>query len=84
MPAVYTHHVFTKDIYNRLSVTIKNRIKEDIDIFEIFGKSFDILFFSDSKLGHLAHNFNTNLYFKNILLYFLKFLLIQKFQLVKI
>ena len=69
MPAVYTHHVFTKDVYDRLSVTIKNRIKEDIDIFEIFGKSFDILFFSHSKLGHLAHNSKTNFYFENILTY---------------
>ena len=72
MPAVYTHYIFTKEVYSKLKLSTKNQIKNELDLFEIFGKSFDILFFSDSKLGHLAYNFNINLYFKNILLYIRK------------
>lgn len=40
-----------------------------LDLFKLFGKSFDILFFINHKLGNYAHNNKVNLYFKNIILY---------------
>ena len=69
MPATYTHHTFTKDVYKVLDINIKEKLKDDVDTFNLFGKSFDILYFSNSKIGHYAHNHNSNLYFLNIVKY---------------
>lgn len=67
MPASYTHHVFTQDIFKSLDNTIKEKIEKSLDLFYLFGKSFDILFFVDIKMGNYAHKNNVNLYFKNII-----------------
>jgi len=69
MPATYTHHIFTKDVFKVINEEAQSKIKDNIDIFNLFGKSFDILFFSNSKLGHKAHNYNSNLYFVNMVKY---------------
>ena len=69
MPATYTHHIFTCDVYKVLDDNIKAKLKGKEDIFNLFGKSFDILFFSREKLGHFAHNNHVNLYFQNIIKY---------------
>lgn len=69
MPATYTHHIFTKDVFKVLNEITQNRIKDDINTFNLFGKSFDILFFSNSHLGHKAHNYNSSLYFENMIKY---------------
>ena len=69
MPATYTHHSFTKDVYKVLDEEIKNKLQDNIDLFNLFGKSFDILFFVKPKLGHFAHKHNINLYFLNIIKY---------------
>ncbi len=69
MPATYTHHEFTKDVYNELNVNIKNKLNDYQDIFNLFGKSFDVLYFVREKLGHFAHKNNVNLYFQNIIKY---------------
>lgn len=67
MPATYTHHQFTIDVLKSLDKSIEEQI--DVDIFNLFGKSFDILFFSKPGLGFYAHNHNVNLYFQIILDY---------------
>jgi len=70
MPATYTHHIFTKDVYKVINENIKDKI--DKDIFNLFGKSFDILYFSKPIIGRYAHNHNSNLYFQNIIKYIRK------------
>lgn len=69
MPATYTHHVFTLDVYKALNDNVKEKLASNIDAFNLFGKSFDALLFGDMKLGNYAHNNNVNLYFKNIIEY---------------
>lgn len=72
MPATNTHHLFTKDVFKVVNDDVKNKINDSVDIFNLFGKSFDILFFSDMKLGNKAHNYNSNLYFENMIKYIRK------------
>ena len=67
MSATYTHHLFTKDVYKSLHTNIK--IKLDPDIFDLFGKSFDVFFFYKPKIGTYLHNNHANLYFANIVHY---------------
>ena len=67
MSATYTHHLFTQDVYKSLDINIKEKL--DLDIFNLFGKSFDALFFYKPKLGKYAHNHEVNLYFANIIYY---------------
>lgn len=69
MPATYTHHIFTKDVFKVLDCDIKEKLKDKQDLFDLFGKSFDILFFIKYKMGIYAHNNKSNLYFKNIVKY---------------
>lgn len=66
MPATYTHHIFTKDVFKTLDEATKRRLQDNVELFNLFGKSFDNLFFSKEKLGYYAHGNNCNLYFKNI------------------
>lgn len=67
MPATYTHHIFTKDVYQSLNEEIKNKINPEL--FHLFGKSFDTFFFYKPKIGTYAHNHCANLYFANIIEY---------------
>ena len=67
MPATYTHHLFTKDVYQSIDSHIQNKI--NIDLFNVFGKSFDAFFFYRPKIGSFAHKNNANLYFANIIYY---------------
>ncbi len=67
MPATYTHHIFTNDVYKSLDKDIQNKI--NLNVFNLFGKSFDALFFYKTKLGSIMHNENANLYFANIIKY---------------
>ena len=67
MAATYTHHLFTKDVYQALDAEMK--LKIDLNIFNLFGKSFDALFFYKPKLGSYMHKNNANLYFANIITY---------------
>lgn len=67
MPATYTHHLFTKDVYKSLNVSIQDKL--DIDIFNLFGKGFDVFYFYKPKLSNLGHTTNINLYFSNIVSY---------------
>lgn len=69
MPATYTHHIFTNDVFKSLDDTVKKRLDSSIQLFYLFGKSFDNLFFSKTKLGYYAHGNNSNLYFRNIVKY---------------
>jgi len=72
MPATYTHHQFTRDVYPVLNESVRINIKNDVDTFYLFGKSFDMLFFTNQKLGSYAHNHHVNLYFKSIIQYIRK------------
>ena len=63
MPATYTHHIFTKDVYKSLNIDIQKRINPEL--FNLFGKSFDAFFFYKPKIGSYAHNHCANLYFAN-------------------
>lgn len=67
MPATYTHHLFTKDVYKVVNENVKNKLQSNVDLFYLFGKSFDILFFIKPSLGRYAHNNQVNLYFSNII-----------------
>ena len=67
MPATYTHHIFTEDVFKVINPNIRDKI--DFDIFNLFGKSFDIFYFTNTNLGYLGHHKNINLYFKNIITY---------------
>ena len=69
MPATYTHHAFTKDVYKVLDKNVKEKLSKSEDLFNLFGKSFDVLFFSREKLGHFAHKNHVNLYFQNMINY---------------
>lgn len=69
MPATYTHHIFTKDVLKVLDPKIKDKLKSSSSLYYLFGSSFDLLFFSKFSLGEMAHDANTNLYFKNIIKY---------------
>ena len=70
MPATYTHHVFTKDVYKALKFDIKQKF--DPNMFDLFGKSFDALFFYKPRLGSYAHKNQVNSYFANIIYYLRK------------
>ena len=67
MSATYTHHLFTKDVYKSLETNIKQKL--NVDIFDLFGKSFDVFFFYKPKMGTYLHNNHANLYFANIINY---------------
>ncbi len=69
MPATNTHHFFTKDVFKVININVNKKISDSVDIFNLFGKSFDILFFSNMNLGNKAHNYNSNLYFQNMIKY---------------
>lgn len=67
MPATYTHHLFVKDVYKVINDDVKKKLNNHLDLFYLFGKSFDVLFFSKPRLGCYAHDNHVNLYFANII-----------------
>lgn len=69
MPSTVTHYLFTKDVLKCIDKDVQHRIKNSEDIYNLFGNSFDILFFSNPKLGSRAHGYNTNVYFANMINY---------------
>lgn len=69
MPATVTHNIFAKDVFKVIDVNTQTKIKDNVEVFNLFAQSFDIMFFSNSKLGHKAHNYNSNLYFESIIKY---------------
>ncbi len=69
MPATYTHHIFTEDVFKVINPDIKTKLESSIDIYKLFGKSFDIFYFTGTNIGYLGHHKNINLYFKNIINY---------------
>jgi len=72
MPATYTHHLFTKDIFKVLPSSVTDKFQEEENLYYLFGKSFDILFFINHSLGSFAHTHHVNLYFQNIIQYIRK------------
>ena len=45
MPAIYTHNIFAKDVFNNLNNNIQKNFKDRINIYEIFSQSFDFLYY---------------------------------------
>ena len=45
MPATYTHHLFSKDVFKVIDEDVKIKLKDDVNVFNLFSHSFDILFF---------------------------------------
>ncbi len=72
MPSIITHHVFAKNLLQKIPRPIYNSIINSIDIYYTFAQSHDFLFFSNKKikaLGHYAHKNKTQEYFLNIIKY---------------
>lgn len=66
MPATYVHHAFSEDVFKVLNNDTQDRLGDSKDLFNLFGKSFDVFYFIKPKYGYYAHGNNSNLYFKNI------------------
>lgn len=79
MPAIYTHYVFSKNIYDKLDKKIIKTFDQERTIYEIFSQSFDFLFFYNylslkpgkkiRNLGRYCHRNNTQKYLINIIKY---------------
>ena len=77
MPSIVTHHIFAKDVYEKLPKKIQEKI--DLSNYLVFSQSFDNLFYYKfltpwkgkeiRKLGNVAQQEKTLEYFKNILEY---------------
>lgn len=82
MPAIYTHNVFAKNVYNNLDKKIQDTFKKSNNIYEIFAQSFDFLFYYNflslkpgrkiRKFGRYCHKNNTQDYLINIISYIKK------------
>lgn len=70
MPSIITHHILAQELYNRLDKNTQNKISNELDIYNIFAQSHDLLFYHSNKeikeLGHFAHKHNTQDYLINI------------------
>ncbi len=66
MPSIVTHHLFAKDIADKLKLNVNNN-------YYIFAQSHDYLYYSFNKknriLAHTAHVKNTQKYILNIIKY---------------
>ena len=66
MPSIVTHHIFAKDIEEKLKLNVNNN-------YYIFAQSHDYLYYSFNKnnrrLAHIAHTKNTQKYILNIIKY---------------
>lgn len=79
MPAIYTHNVFAKNVYNSLDENIQKKFVDKINIYEIFSQSFDFLYYYNflslkpgrkiRKFGRYCHRNNTQDYLLNIIKY---------------
>lgn len=88
MPAIYTHNVFAKNVFNNLDVKIQDSFNKSINIYEIFSQSFDFLYYYNflslkpgrkiRKFGRYCHRNNTQDYLLNIITYIKKNKLYKK------
>ena len=77
MPALITHDIFAKEVYERLDENIKRKINHEKLIYQTFAQSHDYLFYYKSfsfkqtkrinYLGKIAHRRKTQEYFLNII-----------------
>jgi hypothetical protein len=77
MPQLITHNLFSKDVFNTLDDDIKNSIKNNINVYEMFSQSFDNLLYYSSfnlkntkrinNLSKRGHKTNVKNYFLNII-----------------
>lgn len=77
MPSIITHHMFSKEVLNKLEKEDINSFKNKLDIYHTFAQSHDYLFyyaFGKNKkkindFGHYAHRHKTQDYLINIIKY---------------
>lgn len=75
MPSIITHHMFSKEVFNKLPEKEKNKFKDKLDIYHTFAQSHDYLFYYTfgkkrkkvNQFGHYAHRHNTQDYIINII-----------------
>lgn len=61
MPSSNTHNYFCEDVYNKVNKNIKNKLKDNINYFKVFGQGPDPYFFYDfhlSKRSKEVHKIN--------------------------
>lgn len=76
MPSIITHHVFSKNILDKLDKNVLDKFSNELTIYHTFAQSHDYLFYytydiKNSKrikaLGHYAHHNKTQDYLVNII-----------------
>lgn len=76
MPSIITHHMFAKEVLNRLNKKTQNRINKELDVYYAFAQSHDYLFYYQlnlkyrkkiNELGHYAHRHKSQEYLLNII-----------------
>lgn len=75
MPSIITHHMFSKEVLNKLSKEELSKFNNHLDIYHTFAQSHDYLFYYKlgknrkeiNKLGTYAHHHNTQEYLINII-----------------
>ncbi len=75
MPSIITHHMFSKEVLNKLSKEEQSKFENSLDIYHTFAQSHDYLFYytfgKNKKMindfGHYAHRHNTQDYLVNII-----------------
>lgn len=61
MPSSNTHNYFCEDVYNNVNKNIKNKLKDHINYFKVFGQGPDPYFFYDfhlTKRSNKVHEIN--------------------------
>lgn len=82
MPAIYTHNVFAKNVFNKLDNNIQKTIEKDKNIYELFSQSFDFLYYYNflslrpgkkiRTFGRFCHRNKSQEYILNIIKYIKK------------
>lgn len=88
MPAIYTHNIFAKEVFNNLDKNIQETLKSKKNIYEIFSQSFDFLYYYNflslkpgrkiRKFGRFCHRNKPQEYLLNIITYIKKNKLYKK------
>ena len=75
MPSIITHHVFSDEVYNRLSKKRKKQLDPAIDVYHAFAQSHDYLYYyvfhrdlkKVNELGNKGHKSDTQAYLINMI-----------------
>ena len=75
MPSSMTHGYFCEDVYKNVNASVKNKLKDHINYFKVFGQGPDPYFFYDfhlSKKSRQVHEINRCMQHTNINKHFIK------------